>query len=208
MKNQRIFAMIGILVMAILLAFPLRDAVFRIIVVPLAYVIWILGLIYRSVNQTIWWAVALVLVLAVISRSLMPQIKVAERVRLKTKPVVGQVENLASWIKKTQRCVYFKWMIANRLGKIANQVLANRSTGKQRSFFDPLTGPDWTPDSQVQSYLESGLHSSFADYPQKNRFFSTPEPTPLDHELNDVVQYLESQIEGAPHKSDRTLPVE
>ncbi|HKJ37751.1 MAG TPA: hypothetical protein VJ972_03170, partial [Anaerolineales bacterium] len=173
MRDRRIFAMIGIVVMAILLAFPLRDAVFRMIVIPLAYVIWVLGLVYRSVNQAIWWIVAMVLVLAVISRSLMPRLKVVERVRLKAKPVVGQVESLAGWIKKTERGVYFKWLIANRLGKIANQILANRSTGKQRSFFDPLTGPDWTPDHQVQSYLESGLHGSFADYPQKNRLFST-----------------------------------
>jgi len=147
------------------------------------------------VNQMIWWGVALVLVLAVISRSLMPRVKVAERIRLKKKPIVGQVESLAGWMQKTKRGTYFKWLIANRLGKIANQILANRSTGKQRSFFDPLTGPDWTPDSQVQSYLESGLHGSFADYPQKTRFFSTPEPTPLDHDLNDVVQFLESQVE-------------
>lgn len=196
MRNQRIFAMIGILVMAILLALPLRDAVFRMVVIPLAYIIWVLGLVYRSVNQAIWWVVAMVLVLAVISRSLMPRLKVAERVRLKTKPVVGQVESLAGWMKKTERGVYFKWLIANRLGKIANQILANRSTGKKRSFFDPLTGPDWTPDPQVQSYLESGLHGSFADFPQKHRLFSTPEPTPLDHDLKDVVQYLESQVEN------------
>lgn len=85
MRNQRIFAVIGILVMAILLAFPLRDAVFRIIIIPLAYVIWILGLVYHSVNQIIWWAVALLLVLVVISRSLLPQFKVADRIQLKTK---------------------------------------------------------------------------------------------------------------------------
>lgn len=196
MKNQRIFAMIGIFVMALLLAFPLRDAVFKVIVIPLAYVFWILGLIYRSVNQLIWWLVVLVLVLAVISHSLKPGIKPLEKVRLKTKPVVGQVETLVGWIKKTERGIYFKWLIANRLGKIANQVLANRATGKQRSFFDPLTGPDWTPDSTVQSYLEAGLHGSFADFPHKNRIFSTPEPTPLDHDVNDVVQYLESQVEN------------
>ena len=174
MKVQRILAMVGILGIAVLLAFPLRDAVYRMIIVPLAYVFWVLELVYHSVHQALWWTVALLFVLVVLSRSLLPQFKVRERIRLKTKPVVGQVESLADWIAKTERGTYFKWLIANRLGKIANQILENRSTGKQRSFFDPLTGPDWMPDSRVQSYLESGLHGSFADYPQKQRPFSPP----------------------------------
>ncbi len=199
MRNQRIFAIIGIGLIALLLAFPLRDAVFSSVVVPLAYLFWILGIAYHAVDQVIWWTIILLLVLFLVSRSLLPKFKVRERFRLKKKPVIGQVENLAVWMKKTERGIYFKWLIANRLGKIANQILANRSTGKQRSFFDPLTGPDWTPDSGVQSYLELGLHGSFADYPQKRRYFSKPKQTPIDHDLREVVQYLESQVEDERH---------
>lgn len=196
MRNQRILAFVGIGVVALLLAFPLRDAVFRTVVVPLAYLFWILELAYHAVDQTIWWVVILLVVLYLLSRSLLPKFKVKERFRLKKKPVVGQVENLAVWLKKTERGTYFKWLIANRLGKIANQILANRSMGRQRSFFDPLIGPDWTPDSNVQSYLEAGLHGSFADYPQTGRFFSSKIRTPMDHDIDDVVQYLESQVEN------------
>jgi hypothetical protein len=196
MRNQRLFAMIGIGVITLLLAFPLRDAVFRTIIIPLAYVFWVLGLVYRSVHQVIWWTVALLFVLFLLSRSLLPKFKIKERFRLKKKPVIGQVENLSAWLKKAERGVYFKWLIANRLGKIANQILANRSTDKPRSFFDLLSGPDWTPNTPVQSYLETGLHGSFADYPQKSKLFSTPTPTPMDHDVNDVIQYLESQVEN------------
>jgi len=196
-RYQRVFAMIGIVGVALLLAFPLRDAVFRTIVIPLAYLFWILELAYHAVHQTIWWVVVLLLVLYLLSRSLLPKFKIRERFRLKKKPDVGQVEYLANWIKKTERGIYFKWLIANRLGKIANQILENRSTGKTRSFFDPLTGPDWSPDPPVQSYLESGLQGSFADYPQERRFFSTPvQKTPLDHDLNEIVRYLETQVEN------------
>jgi hypothetical protein len=196
MRNRRFLAMIGILGIAVLLAFPLRDDVFRMIILPLAYVFWVLMLVYHAVHQTIWWVLALLVVLFLLSRSMLPQFKVRKRVPLKTKPVVGQVESFSNWIKKTEHGVYFKWLIANRLGKIANQILANRSTGKPRSFYDPLTGPDWSPDSGIQIYLESGLHGSFADYPQKNGFFSHPPQTPLDHDLKEVIQYLESQVEN------------
>ena len=196
MRNQRIFAMIGIGIIALLLAFPLRDAVFRGVVIPLSYGFWALGLVYRAVHQGVWWTLALFLVLYLLVRSIWPKIKVKEKFYLRRKPVVGQVENLTDWLKKSERGVYFKWLVANRLGKIANRILENRSSGKQRSFFDPLTGPDWTPDPRVQTYLETGLHRSFVDYPQKNRFFSRPVKTPMDHDVNDVIQYLESQIEN------------
>jgi len=194
MRHQRVFAMIGILVIVVLLAFPLRDMVFRMIVIPLAYVFWVLELAYHSVHQAIWWGIAIFIVLFLLARSLLPQFKIIKRVRLKSKPVVGEVESFAAWIRKRNHGIYFKWLVANRLGKIANQILANRSSGKPRSFFDPLTGPDWMPDPSIQNYLEAGLQGSFADYPQKNRYISRPSQTPLDHDLNEVVEYLESQV--------------
>ncbi|HKI55038.1 MAG TPA: hypothetical protein VJ987_13000, partial [Anaerolineales bacterium] len=59
-----------------------------------------------------------------------------------------------------------------------------------------------------QSYLEAGLHGSFADYPQKGRLLSSRVRTPMDYDINEVVQYLESQVQGASHQSDGILPVE
>ena len=197
MRNtQRTVAMIGIFLVAVLLAFPLRDSVYALVIVPISYVLWVLGLIYHSVDQVLWWIVLLVAVLAIISRSLLPKVRLVERQTLKTKPIVGKVENLSLWIKKTRRGTYFKWLVANRLGKIAHQILAQRMSGKPRSFFDPLTGPDWMPDAAVQSYLEAGLHGSFADYPQKKKYFSQPVSTPMDHDMSEVIKYLESQIDN------------
>jgi len=203
---QRNLALSGILLIAILLAFPLRDAVYETVIIPAAYVWWVLGLWYHSVHQSIWWVAALLVALVVLSRSLRSIGKVRERVRLKRKPVVGQVESLAAWMKRTERGIYFKWLIANRLGKIAHEILAQRTGGKVRSFFDPLTGPDWEPDVAIQQYLESGLKGSFADYPYGRRFFSKSEPTPLDHTIDDVIKYLESQVvnqTGENHFSTR-----
>ena len=191
---QRNLALAGILVIALLLAFPLRDAVYEVVIVPIAYLLWVLGLWYHSVHQSIWWVVALLIVLVTLARSLRSTGKVRERVQLKHKPIIGEVEGFSVWVKRTERGIYFKWLIANRLGKIAHEILAQRLGGKTRSFFDPLTGPDWTPDTSVQQYLETGLKGSFTDYPQPRRFFSKPIQTPLDHDMDEVIAYLESQV--------------
>lgn len=193
MNLRRSLALVGIVVIALLLAFPLRDAMYDAVIVPAAYALWFLGLLYRSVHQSVWWGLALLIVLVILARSLRSTGRIRERVRLKPRPVIGQVENLSAWVKRTDRGIYFKWLIANRLGKIAHEILLQRLGGRTRSYFDPLTGPDWTPDSSVQQYLEAGLKGSFADYPQKRWPFSKPAPTPLDHDVKDVLEYLESQ---------------
>lgn len=193
MNLRRSLALTGIVIIALLLAFPLRDAVYEMVIVPAAYVLWLLGLLYHAVHQSVWWGVALLLVLAILARSLRSSGRTRERVRIKSRPVVGQVENLSHWVKRTERGIYFKWLIANRLGKIAHEILLQRLGGRTRSYFDPLTGPDWTPDASVQQYLEAGLRGSFADYPQRRWFFSKPVPTPFDRDVKEVLEYLESQ---------------
>lgn len=193
---RRTLIILGIVGVSLLLAFPLRDAVYQMIIVPAAYGFWVLGLAYRSVPQVLWWAGVSVIVLIILLRGLMPQPRVKKRAPIDADDVMGQVESFSTLITKTGRGNYTKWLIANRLGKIAHQTLAQRETGKQRFFFDPLTGPDWTPDPDVQSYLEAGLHGSFTDFPQKRRFFLPPAQTILDHDLREVVQYLESQMEN------------
>lgn len=191
---RRALIIAGIVALSGVLAFPLRDAVYDAVIVPLAYLFWILGLWYHAVHQVIWWIVIILFVSYVLIRSLLPGFKPTTKMPIKTKPVIGQVESLSSWMKKAEHGTYFKWLIANRLGKIAHQILAQRATGKERSFFDPLAGPDWKPDSALQSYLESGLHGSFADYPTPRKPFAQRVKTPLDQNVTDVVEFLESQV--------------
>ena len=191
---RRILVIIGIMILAALLAFPLRGAVYGVVIIPVAYFIWALGLFYHSVHESLWWIALLVVAAYILVRSLLPKFRFTERELVKTKPIVGQVENLSVWINKSREGAYFKWLIANRLGKIALQILSLREIGKRHSVFDPLTGPDWTPDADVQAYLEAGLHKSFADFPQGKNPFARPERTALDHDLNTTLEYLESQV--------------
>jgi len=111
--------------------------------------------------------------------------------------VSGQIESLADWLHNTKRGMYFKWLVANRLGKLAFQILLQREHGKPRSVFAPLKGDGWEPSVEVQEYLERGLHGSFADYPNGNRkYFAPPEKSSLDHDVVEVVEFLESKVKN------------
>lgn len=195
--TRRWAALAGAIVVAALLAFPLREAVHDAIVIPVAYVLWALGLFYRSLSQGIWWVILVMLVLLIFAKSLAPQLRPPGQVLTSSKPALGQVQTLAGWLNKSSTGIYFKWLIANRLGKLAYQILLQRSNGKPRSVFEPLTGPDWHPTADLQNYLQSGLHRSFADFPNPRRFFAPPAQTPLDLDINEAVDFLESQIDDS-----------
>lgn len=193
--TRRWIAVLGVIVIAALLAFPLRQAIHEAIVVPAAYVLWRLGLLYRSLSQGVWWVILVALVVLIFGRSLAPARRPQGRVLARPKPARGQVEDLAGSLNRSKDGTYFKWLIANRLGKLAYQILVQRESGKLRSVFEPLTGPDWHPSPDVQSYLESGIHRSFADFPNPRRLFASHTKTSLDLDVQEAVDFLELQID-------------
>lgn len=197
MKWRNGLVLIGVIVIAALLAFPLRDVVTQLIVLPLSYVFWLLYLVYLSLDQSIWWAAVLAIVLFVLAGSLLPEIKpssgqVEHKVKLR-----GSVETFATALRGSHRGVYFKWLVANRLGRLAYQMITLREHGRPRSVFDPLVTEGWTSPDEVQLYLEKGLRGSFTDLPRKSwwKFYLQPVKTPLDLDIDEVVGFLESKIE-------------
>jgi len=196
MTRARWLAVIGVILIAALLAFPLRGVVHVLIVVPLAYLLWLLGLLYLSLPQEFWWIGIILLVLLILGKSLLSGIRPIRNIIPAAKRERGSVESLAASMQKSQRGIYFKWLVANRLGKLAYQILQQRENGKPRSVFAPLVGEGWESPIEIQQYLEKGLHGSFADFPNTGRYFSPPAKSSLDHDVGEVIEFLESKVEG------------
>ena len=194
--TRRILIVTGILALVALLAFPLRQTVYAAIVIPVAYLLWALGLLYHALPQVDWWVAALVVVLYWFVKSLTPPENPTEWEHPMRGQAKGQVELLAENIRKSEKGVYNKWLVANRLGKLAYQLLLQREYGKPRSPFAPLDGPDWNAPPGVTAYLQSGLQGSFADFPAGRTPFVAPkEKTPLDRDVEEVMDFLETKLD-------------
>ena len=194
----RWLAVAGVVVIAALLAFPLRGIVNELIIVPIAYLFWLLGLFYLSTHQVIWWIVIVLLVLFILGKSLLPELRLPRRAVNSTRHERGKVESLAASLKKSNKGIYFKWLVANRLGKLTHDILLQRGNGKPRSVFAPLTGEGLEPPPEMQQYLEKGLHGSFAEFPNTgNHYFAPPSKTLLDHDVSEVIEFLESKVENS-----------
>jgi len=196
MMRRRWLAILGVIVIAALLAFLLRGVVNQLILVPIAYVLWLLKLLYLSLNQAIWWIGVVVIAFLILSKSLLLESKPVKKLIPLAKHDRGSVESLATAIQKSKKGIYYKWLIANRLGRLAYQILLQREHGKPRSAFAPLVGEGWEAAPGVQQYLEKGLHGSFADFPHSQwAIFAAPVKTPLDHDVAEVVEFLETKVE-------------
>jgi len=199
---RRRLVILVVLVIGALLAFPLRGLVNQLVVIPLAYILWLLGLLYLSLHQAFWWVAVILVVLIILGRSLLPEIKFVKKNIPLAKHERGSVEELAVAMQKSNQGIYFKWLVANRLGRLAYQILLQREHGKTRSVFAPLAGEGWESTNEVQQYLEKGLHGSFAEFPNSRwNYFAPPEKTPLDQNVIEVIEFLETK---ANLRSDRS----
>jgi hypothetical protein len=152
MNWRRWLAVAGILVGAVLLAFPLRGAVNQLIVIPLAYLLYALQLLYLSLPQWIWWIAIVFVVLIMLGNSVLIETRIPKRLIEPPRFERGRVESLASALKKSQRGTYFKWLVANVLGRLAYQILVQRDHGRPRSLrtarrrgVGPLARGAWLP---------------------------------------------------------------
>ena len=195
---RRGLILIAALSIAGIMAFPLRETIYGIIVIPLAYIAWNLNLVYQSFSQGVWWWVVAVVVFFMLFFSLVPEPQLRPRGGSRSKPPQGQVESLSVWLRRAESGTYFKWLIANRLGKLAYQILLHRESERPRSVFAPLLGTDWEPTKELREYLETGLHGSFADFPNGGPL-SPRQSTPLDFNVAEAVDFLEFQVD---HRND------
>jgi hypothetical protein len=194
LQTRRWLILAAALIIAGVLAFPLRETIYQAVVVPVAFIAWSLNLFYRSLPQAIWWWIIVFIVFIMFVFSLIPRAAFRRKVEPKSRPQSGQVETMAVSLKKAQSGIYFKWLVANRLGKLAYQILLQRESGRPRLVFAPLLGPDWKPTRELQTYLETGLHGSFADFPNVRRPFRAAPKTPLDVDVVEAIEFLESQL--------------
>ena len=188
MKPRKFWLASAGFLVAIILAFLLQDIIRRMVITPLAYLWWLLNLIYATLPQLLLWILLLAGLVLLASVSLLNWYPAGRKDDQPPKPVQGPVESLANSIANTGEGNYFKWTIANRLGRL------------QREMDIRLGNRGRVPPQAVQRYLHAGLEESFVDYPLPRLPFMSKQPTPFDLDVEQAVDYLESELEARSGK--------
>ena len=187
MKRSRWLLYGGVVLASLGLAFLVRDLARDLLIIPLAYLAWQVGLLYWAVPQLVKWAVAVLLLGILVIWQLIPDLRPSGQERTRPAAPRGQVETLALWIHRARSSNYFKWQLANRLGRLAvklDELSGRRGQGRPRL-------------APVEEYLAAGLQQSFVDFPVPRNRLQRRLPTALDLPPVEVVEYIESQMETA-----------
>jgi hypothetical protein len=185
-RRDRILLAVGI-ILAFILAIPLRGLVWELLIVPAAHFWWQLLQFYHALPQEAYWFTLLFVFLYIATGTFSGGKPKPELEHVKRAQARGEIEQLALCIEQGKGGVYFRWRVARTLGEIAISILEMRSNRSER--LRRLKGPGWEPTPEVLQYLEAGLNESFANYPRKTG------KTPFDIDTNEVITYLENQLE-------------
>jgi hypothetical protein len=208
--NRRTLQLAALAVLAALvIAIFMRDAVEQLIIRPVAYIFWWLGVLYRFVPQTFLWFLLVLVMLFLTLDRILKKLEWPRPGKAPKRTVLGPVGEFASQIEQRGGGIYFKWQIARTLGEIAMDLQSLHQPVRRRKL-----DYDSAPASMdVVHYLDAGIHSSFSDYPLKRgflffgrfplpdwlpfpeRFRSVP-LTPFDIDIEPVIGYLEAQMEN------------
>jgi hypothetical protein len=196
--SRRTMIIMVVLAIASMLAYALRETIDRTVIQPVIMLFWVLGIYYDSIPQALIWIILVGLVILIMIGSFGTGSQLVDGRRVSRRPLQGGVESLAGWFLRAPRGLYYKWLLAQRLGKLARELVAFNARQTAPSAHEALNGPGWDPPREVGAYLESGLNGSFADYPRPRRWrkpFQPLPPTPLDLDPARAIDYIESKME-------------
>jgi len=180
------FAFAGVVLLAsAVLAYILRDVIYGLIVVPLAYTLWLVDLVYLAVPQLVKWVVLVALLFIGIVWKLIPDLPSSPKPPSPQHATEGRVESLAIGLYRSRTSNYFKWQVANRLGRLARRAIDPRA----------FPGELESGNASIWGYLDAGMNHSFVDFPTPRTRFARRLPTPLDVDPGEIVGYLESRME-------------
>jgi energy-coupling factor transporter transmembrane protein EcfT len=196
MKRVQILLIPAGLLVAIILAFFLQDIIRQAVVTPLAYFWWVLGLVYSVIPQVVLWILLIFILIIIVITSLVNWFSAVKKYEQPFKPAHGAVEILSRWVANAKEGNYYKWMIANRLGKLAREMTIRYENRQASASPDDHKAPGEFPSESVLRYLKAGLDESFVDYPLPSMPFVRRKATPFDIDVNEVVVFLESEMEA------------
>jgi hypothetical protein len=106
----------------------------------------------------------------------------------------GQLKSLAKSLSKVDKSHYTKWLIANRLA-ITTLDLLQHSSGLEETNTYKFPEAGWDAPADIRTYLKAGLDNAHMSLSSKKKWFKAMDTSPLDVDINQVISYIESQME-------------
>lgn len=193
-------AVAGGLLLALPLAWALRASIRELVVVPIAYLLWLIGNFFESLPQPIVWSMVVFGAVLAALRTLAGTVTGLPA----SKPLKnggGQVSTWLRWIQLTRRGIYSKDGLARHVGDLVLAVLAYQQQRSLREMRLQLRHEPHAFPPLLATYMRAALGEESLHAPSqlaKLLPFRLRHPHPeVVAELDVLVTYLEASLEGA-----------
>lgn len=185
-----------VLLVTAILVLALDNFLQEMIIQPLLYGFWFVGLVLSSLHQSVFWSLLLLVALVLILRSLGRGASAPVTIPEKRYPSQGQVRRWMGLLERAENQRFARWNLAQSLRKLAQDTLSpdqRLHRDKHRVNFEQNLTPD------IANYFNAKLPpaQSFSlrqRLQNKPTFSSHPAPSnPLDLDPEVVVAFLEKE---------------
>jgi len=187
-----IIYMILLVVLALLFAPHIWNLVNGLVLEPTIELWQLINQFIRLIPQTYYWlfivgCFGVMTVIFLIGSSRNPHRSATEFSQTK-----GPIKSLADYYSLSEDSYYFKWIIANRLAQITQEIVSINE-GVSNNTKELIIETEFP--EQVKNYLIAGSDNAhMSDKPKKFRF-RKKEEKPLDIDINEVINAIESKME-------------
>ena len=186
---QRGLILIAVLIVAALLAFPLRDAIYELVVIPAVIcrleppIVLSFGFTGRLVVGNHFSC----------DRHAChePWCHQSDSDKPEQSPSLPRArwEGLAIWMLRAEKGIYFKWLVANRRKALPIKCCSTGRAGARARSLRRCWETIGNCRAGGAAVPGSGLHRSFADFPNTGGRFATRQHTPLDLKVVEAVDF-------------------
>jgi len=194
--NRRNLALLAGLILAGALAYLVRDAVSKLVLVSALYVLWAGQVVYRILPQGLWWGLFILVLAGLAWRSLARDGKQSPPSMPYHEELFDRVKSWSQWLQQRRQGDYFRWRLARNLAELSVQVLAFQERLSTEETRQRLTAGELQLPPEILNYLQAGLSAeAYRRYSGLSATLrSLPRAHPLDLDPLRVVEYLENKI--------------
>jgi len=196
-SRRRLLPLALILIVAGLLTLVLQDYT-RQLIKPFLFLAWIGRLLLGALPQEFIWAIFVLIALLVAARNLFKPSASSPPVPRSQPSPAGRIERWATLIEQSRQETYYRWQLAQPLQALIIDVLAHRQRLTPRQIKQQLAANSLKLPPEIQAYLQASMISFSRLLADRSRFRSGSAPSPLDLDPEEIVHFLEDQLDYHP----------
>lgn len=195
-RRKRLLVLALLLLPLALLTLLFKEIARTVIVQPVMYLLWLAGLLWRSIPQVILWTILVVVVLRVAVGSLVVRRRRREeQLHAAGLEHWGRARIWARWVELAQQGGYYQRRLSRYLADLTFDALAQREHLSRDQVQEELAAGRLEVPTSIRTFLLAVLNERpLGRLAWLKRFFRA-QPPALQISPQEILDYLETQLE-------------